>query len=226
MPDGRCHHPITSPVHDVVGELVAHLCLICDAQLPADLQSALAPPASPRRTVRLIVVGMIMLAAFVVLVGLAFAAILAARPDGRSRAEIHPPRTTPTEPSEPSETVASDNPPLEPSYKVGDCLLKLTAGADPWETVPCEQPHEAEVFAVFELAEGKFPGDQKVFDIVDRECTKRFEEYVGVPYDESRFGMTNVSPADKVSWYYDRGVTCLILPDTGALTRSVKDAHQ
>lgn len=45
---GRCRHLDVVPVESVVtGELVAHLCLTCDAQLPAEWHPERLPPALP-----------------------------------------------------------------------------------------------------------------------------------------------------------------------------------
>ena len=58
------------------------------------------------------------------------------------------------------------------ALKVGDCVngLKNTTNLLSLPGVPCVQPHEGEVFAVFDLPAGEYPGAAAVDDEVSKEC--------------------------------------------------------
>jgi hypothetical protein len=85
---GSCHHLEVVPVQDVFGEIVAQLCLICDAQLPADWRPQPAPGA-PGQTDRWAIAAFV-LGIVGVVPGAVGCGIVALRRIGRSRQSAPP----------------------------------------------------------------------------------------------------------------------------------------
>ncbi|MFC9292989.1 DUF4190 domain-containing protein [Streptomyces sp. NPDC057011] len=90
--------------------------------------------------------------------------------------------------------------------------------------VPCDQPHEGEAYAVFNLEDGAFPGTEKVTAMAEEKCAgAKLTDYVGA----------KAKLSDKLEVYYyfpqaatwaigDREVTCFLGDSTGASTGSVR----
>jgi hypothetical protein len=119
------------------------------------------------------------------------------------------------------------------SIRVGDCFDDsqevLDAGADVVEFqdlagLPCSEPHDNEVYAVFDLYLERFPGADALFDMASDECLERFESFVGMSYEESILGLYPVYPTEE-SWSQrdDREVVCAVFHiELEKLTGSMK----
>lgn len=99
------------------------------------------------------------------------------------------------------------------SMRVGDCYDDQVFYSDEVSDVPgvpCDEPHDNEVFAVFDIQEGTYPGEERTLEIADEGCLERFESYVGQTYEESALMITNLVPS-KGSWHQvaDREVICV-----------------
>src|SRR5687768_8231877 len=72
--------------------------------------------------------------------------------------------------------------------RVGDCFDDGSAFAgdevDSVPGVPCVQPHDNEVYAVFNVSSASFPGDAMAALAHDG-CLERFEAFVGRDYESS-----------------------------------------
>ena len=88
-------------------------------------------------------------------------------------------------------------------------------------TVACDQPHTAEVFAVFDLR-GGWTSSDKVEHVVTARCTKRLAGYLGGP-PNPLFHVVRLFPADQVAWERDPAAAC-ILAAPGTATNSFKGA--
>ena len=80
------------------------------------------------------------------------------------------------------------------------------------DIVPCDDPHQREVYAVTSLAESPglpFPGSTRVNDVAFELCLERFDEFVDRPYSDSILDIETFSPS-RASWedIDDREVTC------------------
>ncbi|WP_020519946.1 septum formation family protein [Catelliglobosispora koreensis] len=111
------------------------------------------------------------------------------------------------------------------SLRLGDCVdfpAENTASLTEIAAVPCAQPHDGEVFAELDLADGAYPGNDAVQAAADKECGDRLAAYVSASYeaDESIY-ITFLYPHEE-SWKKDRGVTCIAGSDQGKLTGSIK----
>jgi putative regulator of septum formation/uncharacterized protein DUF4190 len=106
--------------------------------------------------------------------------------------------------------------------KAGDCVTTVPTdlgAVRSLDVTPCTKPHRAEVYAVFDLPKGDYPGEQAV--------TKRAEDGCGTrlpTIDESKqrgLGVDYIYPK-RVNWQLgDRSVTCLVESSTPVTTRIV-----
>ena len=80
--------------------------------------------------------------------------------------------------------------------------------------VPCDQPHENEVFAVFDhpapAGEG-FPGEEEVTKVAQDGCGERFAGYLGEPFEESELSVAVIAPGlDSWADNDDRTIVCVV----------------
>jgi hypothetical protein len=95
--------------------------------------------------------------------------------------------------------------------------------------LPCDQPHLHEVFGVAEVAgapTAPYPGDDDIDDEAVDVCDAAFEEYVGIDFDESRYGYVYYTPSEETWAGGDRAVVCVVEEDGDPITGSVKDTRR
>ncbi|RPF28440.1 septum formation family protein [Georgenia muralis] len=118
------------------------------------------------------------------------------------------------------------------SVALGDCVSEGGAEASEEvvevsqvEVVPCAESHDSEVYAVFDLADGEFPGDEAVMGSADEGCYGAFAEFVGAAYEDSTLDFGTYFPTEE-SWngFDDREVVCLLVDPAGAVTGTLKGA--
>jgi len=96
------------------------------------------------------------------------------------------------------------------SLRVGDCVRDLVGTeyeVSEGQGVPCSEAHNYEVF--YET----FFQDYSIFEInrvAEDVCETPFESYVGIPYEESRYYITFLTPTAQSYEEGDREVTCLL----------------
>jgi hypothetical protein len=97
--------------------------------------------------------------------------------------------------------------------EVGQCLNAET-GEGQVSSVPivdCSQPHQGEIYALPQLPDGAFPGDEAVSQTAEEECAgQAFTDYVGVPYQESEFEVTFLLPSADTWADGDREIACVV----------------
>lgn len=79
--------------------------------------------------------------------------------------------------------------------------------------VDCELPHDAEVFAVVrqgDAEDAEFPGEDALRDQADEECFSRFEDFVGIAYEESVLDIATLWPTEGAWADGDRTITCVV----------------
>jgi hypothetical protein len=112
------------------------------------------------------------------------------------------------------------------SMEVGLCFNDEADAADEVSSVPdvpCEEPHDNEVFALIQYTGETFPGpDAMQAEAVDL-CIGEFEGYVGLPYEESELDVYPLVPT-QASWDGgDREIVCALYAlDLSQLTGSMK----
>ena len=103
------------------------------------------------------------------------------------------------------------------SLRVGDCFdddLGAEGEIFSVAAVPCDEPHDNEIFYAFDLPAGDYPGDVRIDEAAFAECTTSFETYVGIEYAASELAVTYLSPTPD-SWDAgDREIACLLYDAT------------
>ena len=92
--------------------------------------------------------------------------------------------------------------------------------------VPCADPHDNEVYAVFDVEYAEFPGDDQMAEDAFGACHARFEAFVGLEYESSTLDIAALYPSTE-SWAMqdDREVVCAVYDmNGGKLTGSVQGA--
>jgi hypothetical protein len=99
--------------------------------------------------------------------------------------------------------------------QVGDCVqLPDATEVQSVEGVPCDEPHDAQVFSEFDLAGTTYPVD------IDTEagdgCYERWQPTLGTVYeDDLERDITFFTPTPEGWLTGDRGVTCFVIPVDG-----------
>ncbi|MFN4001436.1 septum formation family protein [Microcella sp.] len=110
------------------------------------------------------------------------------------------------------------------ALQVGDCLDDGTATGEVQTvpTVPCDEPHDSEIYSAHLLGQSQYPGDDIVVDKAEALCLPAFEQFVGEPYLESRFDFSFYYPTAE-SWATgDREVLCVIYDPEGPVTGTLE----
>ena len=97
--------------------------------------------------------------------------------------------------------------------EVGDCFSAESDQLDTVLVVDCAQPHEYEVFHVFDHPAGAdepYPGDDTLLDFADTECQPPFEDFVGHDYQTSIWYITSVTPSEETWADGDREIVCTL----------------
>lgn len=120
------------------------------------------------------------------------------------------------------------------SLAVGTCFDDIDAfyeegggGVEDVPIVECDEPHDNEVFALFDIAGDAFPGTSAVGTEAETGCVDRFEDYVGIDYASSRFVASWLTPTSQ-SWDAgDREVVCFLYDiDLAELEGSARDSGE
>lgn len=105
------------------------------------------------------------------------------------------------------------------AMEIGDCFQMPTEDlVESVEAVPCTDPHDAQVYAKFDMPDGVYPGDAVVTEAGDTGCLDRFAAFVGKPFDESSLYLSYLFPTME-TWdepsLKDREIVCVIVPAPG-----------
>lgn len=115
------------------------------------------------------------------------------------------------------------------SLTVGDCIesTALDGAVDTVPVIECDEPHESEVYASFQLDDGEFPGTEAITTEAEDLCLEAFEEFVGLAYGDSDLDATTMTPTEE-SWdtHEDREVLCLVSDSDAAVTGTLRDADR
>jgi glycine cleavage system aminomethyltransferase T len=100
----------------------------------------------------------------------------------------------------------------------GDCLnaadLDSNTAVSDVTVIDCADPHDAEIFAELTLDDPEFPGEEALQTRAVELCRPEFEEFVGLPYDDSELYYSALTPT-RESWEQadDRKAQCILLSD-------------
>jgi hypothetical protein len=110
--------------------------------------------------------------------------------------------------------------------RVGDCLPDpgSTGKVRSIDLVECDQPHRAEVYALFDL-EGDYTTQDEVTNLAEAGCFDRFKAYVGVGPARSTLDILYLTPVDEFTFNQDPGVSCVAVA-TEDLTSTLKGSKR
>lgn len=112
------------------------------------------------------------------------------------------------------------------SIQVGDCLNDASVSGDVSEVpfTPCEEPHDSEAYATFQLSGDAFPGDDAVGQEADELCYGAFEDFAGIAWESSVYDYSYYIPTQD-SWEQlgDREVLCTIFDPDGKVTGTLEN---
>jgi hypothetical protein len=93
--------------------------------------------------------------------------------------------------------------------RVGDCINDLEEATMEVsvEVLPCSQPHDAEVISSFELPRGDYPGEDSIFRVADRRCSRELDAVAGAQGGEPFY----FYPTEQSWGNGDRQVNCVAL---------------
>jgi hypothetical protein len=116
--------------------------------------------------------------------------------------------------------------------QVGQCFDEGESGESIGNvnTIDCAQPHVREVFAVLDYpadSAAAFPGENVLSDWASDNCLAPFQEYVGVPYEQSKYFILYLTPSTETWASGDREVVCTLNAEGNAkITGSKKGANE
>jgi hypothetical protein len=109
--------------------------------------------------------------------------------------------------------------------RVGDCIESLPDRDlhSELRAVPCAEPHSAEVYALFDLPEGSYPGEAEITSAADAECNEQLQAYSPAAFEDDAVQISYLYPTED-SWRVldDREVACIAVLDEEQ-TGSIRD---
>ena len=115
------------------------------------------------------------------------------------------------------------------AVEVGDCINTTSTEEEIMSIpiVPCDEPHDQEVFDRLVLDDGDYPGDAAIDDQLMSYCTgDAFTAFVGLPYADSIYATSGLTPTQG-SWDNgDRELLCTIGDPAGQTTGTLEGINQ
>jgi len=109
--------------------------------------------------------------------------------------------------------------------RTGDCLnLPEESLVQSVEALPCSQSHDAEAYAVFDVAGTSYPGASVIDEAAIDGCLAAFHPFVGTSYELSQLELFWLEPTEE-SWNEldDREIVCMVTTmDGSSLTGSMR----
>jgi hypothetical protein len=109
--------------------------------------------------------------------------------------------------------------------EVGQCISSSVAD-DQVSTVPvvaCTEPHSGEIYALPQLPDGAFPGDEGVSTSAQTLCADpEFQNFVGVPVTETSLGVEFLLPSSETWADGDREIVCIVKDGEADTTGSLR----
>lgn len=109
------------------------------------------------------------------------------------------------------------------SLEVGDCIAIPDADqmlVEQLDAMPCDQPHDAEIYAEQTLA--KLPEEADLETLAGTFCLAEFEPFVGLAYEESVLEVTYLYPTED-SWAQgDDVLQCVVVHPSEDVTATLR----
>lgn len=102
----------------------------------------------------------------------------------------------------------------------GDCIdVPDTGQVTDVRGMPCSEPHDGEVYALFDLAGSDYPGAKAADREAFQGCVSRFADFIGRTYRKSELVIYYLQPTE-TSWDTkdDREVVCTVAEPKGKAT--------
>lgn len=95
--------------------------------------------------------------------------------------------------------------------RVGDCFqIPAELQLITVDSVSCDEPHDAEVYAVVTMDLDEYPGMDELLHRAQRRCLAEFEPFIGKPYRQSVLDILTIAPNEK-TWIFDEHeATCSV----------------
>lgn len=109
------------------------------------------------------------------------------------------------------------------SNVVGACL-NSPSGSIPLSRAPradCSQPHDYEIYKVWDFPAEDYPGDEVVTPVVDDTCRTSFETFVGIPHSISTLAYSYEAPSGGSSQDGNHRAYCFISDPAGKVSGSL-----
>ncbi|HEY9349599.1 MAG TPA: DUF4190 domain-containing protein [Acidothermales bacterium] len=110
------------------------------------------------------------------------------------------------------------------SLEVGDCVndLQESEAVRSLPAVPCAEPHEGEVFALFDLPEGDYPAEPELIEQAETGCFDRLQTYAPEAARNPALELFYFYPLE-ASWPDDRQIVCIATLASGTMTGSIAE---
>jgi hypothetical protein len=106
--------------------------------------------------------------------------------------------------------------------KAGDCFERPSGRFKNVETVPCDQDHDLEAFAVLDHPAAKdapFPGMDALLRYASPLCLAQFQPYAGVPFDQLNLKDVYITPRESAWKDGARRVVCAVSAEDEQATK-------
>lgn len=115
---------------------------------------------------------------------------------------------------DPSGTTASGAVTFD-DVELGDCTAEIPEGVTLTVTLlPCDEPHEGEVYATFELSGDDYPGAEQIERFALGGCQREAVAALP-PDDETLYDLVYLAPSEQTWEQGDRTVSCVLSDPTG-----------
>ncbi len=96
--------------------------------------------------------------------------------------------------------------------RVGDCFDDGDGSEEisSLPAVPCDQPHDNEAYASFNVSLASYPEDDGMYELAFESCRERFESFVGRDYESSSLDIYTLYPTIDGWVQGDREVVCAV----------------
>lgn len=110
------------------------------------------------------------------------------------------------------------------TVKLGDCFNE--SDAEELYTVdalPCSDPHDYEIYYLFDMPDGEYPGEDAVNQAIEAGCGPQFDTFVGIAYADSVLDYWALYPTEGSWGAGDREIACVVW-DTAPVEGTLKGA--
>ena len=137
----------------------------------------------------------------------------------------HPTPTAPADATSVTTPSASPSVPAAFHPAVGTCFdVRKDQPKLSESIVPCDQRHDDEVYAAFDLDDADYPGQTALQQTADERCRARFADFIGIPYEESVLELYALWPTEAEWLDGDRRISCVVWYPDDAVVGSLAGA--